>query len=290
MRLPPPRQVATTILVQRSGALGDVVLTTPVIRRLRRENPAARIGVLTGYAEVFDNSPHLIGGSAPNAPSLVKHIQLDGAYELLPNMHIVEAYMLETFGDTGDALDRQQELFYRPITMYERHKRYVAVHAAVAGWTNRSLPRETWRAVVNGLRKAGFNPILVGSPRDELFDVDGAITFYNGNILAQAAVIDACACFVGSDSGVLHIAGATNTPIVGVFTCAQAETRLPWRNGVLGRACVAITPDIACAGCLARRPPPVTTEHCERGDTACVTMVKADEIIEAVISIISLTH
>ena len=35
------------ISVRRTGAFGDVIDTTPVIRRLRQENPDAEIDVLT---------------------------------------------------------------------------------------------------------------------------------------------------------------------------------------------------------------------------------------------------
>ncbi len=279
----------TTIIVQRSGALGDVVLTTPIVRRLRRENPNARLGVLTGYSDVFHHNPYLLGGFHGTSPSLVRHVQLDGAYETFPNMHIVEAYFLEAFGDTGDPWDRQQELFFHPVPLFDKALRPVAVHAAVAGWRNRSLPRETWVAVVRGLQKAGFAPVMIGSERDTLDGVD-ALTFYNSNVMMQASLIDNCVAFIGSDSGLLHVAGATQTPIVCAFTCAKPHTRLPWRQGTLGRDCIAIMPDIACVGCLARRPPPVTTEFCERGDNACVGLVNAEEIIESTLALISLTH
>jgi ADP-heptose:LPS heptosyltransferase len=37
----------TSILVRRTGAFGDVIDTTPVVRRLREENPDAEIDVDT---------------------------------------------------------------------------------------------------------------------------------------------------------------------------------------------------------------------------------------------------
>ena len=49
------------ILVRRTGAFGDVICTTPVVRRLRQENPDSEIDVDTQYPQVFLNSPHSIG-------------------------------------------------------------------------------------------------------------------------------------------------------------------------------------------------------------------------------------
>ena len=56
--------IVTSILVRRTGAFGDVIDTTPVVRRLRQENPDAEIDVDTQYPHVFLNSPHRIGFSA----------------------------------------------------------------------------------------------------------------------------------------------------------------------------------------------------------------------------------
>lgn len=273
-----------SIIVRRSGALGDVVLTTPIVRRLRRENPTANIAVITNFPDVFRYSQRNIT-SFPLDLVVNRLIDLDFCYEEQPDLHIVQAYMLEAFDDLGDPADFQQELFFPKRTMFSYDRKFVAVHAAVAGWANRTLPRATWREVVTGLRKAGLWPILVGSPRDDIPDSD-TTRFFSTDILAQAGLIDGCAAFVGSDSGLAHIAGSTNTPIVTVFTCARPETRLPWRNGILGWNCTALVPDIPCVGCLARRLPPVTSEFCERGDNVCVTLIKPDEIIEAVIKIV----
>src|SRR3954471_15411451 len=271
-----------SIVVQRAGALGDVILTTPIIRRLRRENPTTRINVVTGYPDVFRNSPYL---DVPLHSPLARKINLDLVYERWPGLHIVQAYMEHVFGDPGEPDDLQQELFFGRPTVFSHGRHYVAVHAAVAGWANRTLPRATWRAVVAGLIKAGLWPVLVGSPRDDIPQCD-VTRFHSTDIMAQARLIAGCAAFVGSDSGLLHVAGATEVPIVGVFTCATAHTRLPWRHGQLGWRCIPVVPDLDCVGCQARRPAPVTDEHCERGDTACVEMVSASTIVAAVVAAI----
>lgn len=272
------------ILVRRAGALGDVILATPVVRRLRRENSEAEIVVQTAYPNVFRNNPHVT--REPSDGNFDRIIDLDLAYERRPAMHIVEAYMLEAFGDCGEPVDRTQELFYdRRPRLPLGGRPCVAVHAAKAGWRNRTLPEATWLEVCARLKAEGLQPILVGSARDAL-PTAGCPSFHVPDILAQTQVIASCACFVGSDSGLLHAAGATETPIVGIFTCARPERRLPYRDGVRGLRCKAVVPYIDCIGCLERRVPPVTTEACERGDVACVGKVKPEAIVHAVMQLL----
>jgi ADP-heptose:LPS heptosyltransferase len=253
-------------------------------------HPDAEIVVQTAYPDVFRWNPNVdqVVSGAPDG-SFYRMIDLDLAYEKLPNLHIVEAYMEEAFGDVGRREDLQQELFTTKVLsppLFGDRKRYVAVHATVAGWANRTLSRSTWTEVIKLLRAAGLWPILVGSPRDDLPSL--AVTrFITTDIAALVALISGVGCFVGSDSGVLHVAGATDTPIVGVFTCAKPDTRLPIRGGIIGKDCRAIEPDLDCKGCLARRPPPVTAEFCERGDNACVDVIQAADIADAVFDLIN---
>ena len=278
------------ILVRRIGALGDVILTTPIIRRLREENPGADIGVQTAYPDVFKNSPHRLVMAHPVNPPYAWTLEggvdrlfdLDLAYEVKPHKHIVQAYMMSVFGDNGEPEQLQQEIFFRPTLKFNSAKRVIALHAAKAGWRNRTLPERTWLSVIEKLRGlGGYEVVLVGTGKDALPKSKCAV-YLTGDIAAQTAFISRCAAFIGSDSALIHAAGATDVPIVGVFTSALADTRLPWRKGIPQHRCVPVLPrDMPCFGCLTRRPAPVTTEFCERGDTACVDAVWAEDIVDA---------
>lgn len=49
------------VLLWKSGALGDVIMTTPLVRQLRRQLPGARIDYLVGHSfrAVLEGNPHL---------------------------------------------------------------------------------------------------------------------------------------------------------------------------------------------------------------------------------------
>jgi len=277
------------ILVRRLGALGDVVLTTPVIRRLRRENPDIEIGVQTGYPDVFRNSPHRLTVFQPGPlpypwtpqGGLDHTIELDLAYERRPDMHIVRAFMLAAFDDEGDPADHRQEIFPGGVSPFFGDQKVVAIHAAKAGWRSRTLPEATWIAVVEGIRERGMFPLMVGSMRDSAPKVKAA-AFHLHDIMSQVRIIDRCTCFIGSDSGLMHVAATTDVPIVCAFTSAAAELRMPRRYGRLDWRFEAVTPPLECIGCLARAPVPTTSEPaCERGDFVCTTAVTADMLLAA---------
>jgi ADP-heptose:LPS heptosyltransferase len=131
---------------------------------------------------------------------------------------------------------------------------------------------------------------MVGTNMDRL-DTSLASACLVPDIHVQAKLIASCKVFVGSDSGLLHVAGTTRTPIVGVFTSVHPWLRLPYRARVpggratMGYDCIAVTPrDLMCLGCQARAPIPSTGESCERGDIACVDRIDPNDIVNAVLA------
>ena len=265
-----------------------MILTTPVVRRLRLENPGAEIGVQTAYPDVFRNSPHKVATLDPgNLPypwtergGCDRTMDLDLVYERQPRTHIVQAYMEAAFGllNAGLPATWQQEISYDPPAAMP--KGVVAVHAARTGWRNRTLPAATWFAVTVLLRREGWFPLLVGGSHETVPEARAASAL-GASLHAQVAMISRCAAFIGSDSALLHAAGATDVPIVGVFTSVRPEVRLPWRRGQLGWNCEAVMPLLECVGCHADQPVPSTTESCARGDLACVKTVQAEDIVAA---------
>lgn len=270
----------TIVVVRRTGALGDVVLTTPVIRHIRAElGPEATIIVETTYSSVFSHSPHkveslLFSGDRPRGTTL---IDLDLAYELRPKMHIVAAYseVLEAAGFPPIPEDRRlQEMF--PNQRISFGEPTVAVHAA-RSWENRTLPTTFWLDTTSLLRQVGYRVVFVGTDRDQLTG-----PHCNQSLNYTAGMLARCAAFLGSDSSLLHVAAAVGCPVVGLFTSVRPEYRMP-----LGGPGVALIPaGLPCWGCLERALVPTTNlKICERGDTACIWRFNPAEVVTAVQSI-----
>ena len=86
------------------------------------------------------------------------------------------------------------------------------------------------------------------------------------------ALIDRAALYIGGDSGPLHIAATTRTPIVALFGPTLPDRSMPWRDPAIG----AIAVD---AGALPCRP--CHQRHCVPGDFRCLTAISPTMVITA---------
>lgn len=130
----------------------------------------------------------------------------------------------------------------------------VVIHAGSGGYSRaRRWPAERFAAVARALREAyKAEIVLVGQAEDDAHQVDaalkqGAINLVGRTSLPQlAAVIARADLFIGADSGVMHIAAATGTPVVSIFGPSNPAAWRPWTVG--GHAAV-ISSGVECSPC-----------------------------------------
>lgn len=272
------------ILVKRSGALGDVLMTTPIVERLRMENPVAEIDVETGCQEVYRHNAAVNTVRGFNNGGYDRVIDLDMAYEQNPRNHVVNAYMLKAFGDTDGNKSIQFSYDRGSMKLPVDPKKLIAIHPAVA-WRNRTMSRLFWELAIERITERGYSVVVLGSARDHQFATVPRIYSMSGKtgLRETADIINQCAAFICSDSALLHLAGATDTPIIAIFTCVRAEYRVPWRNGALGHKVLPFTPKMDCYGCLADAPAPVTHLDCRLGTNACTEAISAVAVADAAV-------
>jgi ADP-heptose:LPS heptosyltransferase len=81
--------------------------------------------------------------------------------------------------------------------------------------------------------------------------------------------------FIGIDSGLLHAAGATGTPTVGLFGAINPKLRLPPETPSF-----AVTSGVPCLGCHHRLPRLHWQEGCPN-DLQCMTTLSAENVFGA---------
>jgi len=270
------------ILVIRQLALGDVLLTTPIIRKLFNDYAGqCTIDVITKRPEVFVGNHWVHEVFTPetfskNYGEYDKVINLDLAYEKQPGLHIVDAYSLYAHGHALPEDEKRlelnnsihQKLFTMTHVAQEIGGRYVVIHMRHDTWPSRNLSQETWKQVVDTLlAETDYKIVQVGSTHEISFDHNPRLLNYLGKhtIHELKEVIEQAELYVGIDSGTLHIAATTDTPIVSFFTSAHHDLRKPLGRGK-NAIFKAITPDLACYGCQRRYAPPITGVICDQGD------------------------
>ena len=115
------------------------------------------------------------------------------------------------------------------------------------------------RAIV--ARVSGRGQAAGGEVAHGLFDVQEL------RVLAARAAV-----YIGGDSGPLHIAATTRTPIVALFGPTLAERSIPWRD----RRWFAEGVDPGSLPCR-----PCRQKRCEPGDFRCLTGIGADRVAAA---------
>lgn len=101
---------------------------------------------------------------------------------------------------------------------------------------------------------------------------DGIVSMGEFDLAELRAVIDRAALYIGGDSGPLHIASTTRTPVVALFGPTLPERSLPWRDPAIGAIAVDGGP-LPCRPCHQR--------HCVPGDFRCLTAISPTMVVQA---------
>jgi heptosyltransferase-1 len=146
-----------------------------------------------------------------------------------------------------------------------------------AAWPNKRWPPQSFAAVARFIHeKLGWTPIVLWGPGEE--SIAQEICNASGGVARPApsttlgdlvAIARAAKLFVSGDTGPLHIAGATGTPIVALFGPTS-----PARNGPWDDLDVSISRYDECA-CHYKR-------ECRRPGSWCLAQISVDDVTRAI--------
>ena len=164
----------------------------------------------------------------------------------------------------------------------------VVIHVS-AGNVFRRWPRESFEALVATLarRDPSRRIVLTSGPSDaraaraiadaarmDLGPLAAAVTEIGEFDLADLhALIGHASMYIGGDSGPLHVAATTRTPIVALFGPTLPERSMPWRDPRWPAEAVDAGP-LPCRPCRQR--------VCEPGDFRCLTRISVEAVAGAV--------
>ncbi len=284
------RSFQPTFVVRRQGALGDVLLITPIIDALAKRYPGSPIYVETQAVDIFLNNPNVTGAVRGEwRPPGHVLINLDMSYECMPGMHIVEAYRRTASDIIGDELqvERVTSMPLSDGTAWEspfKSCQWVALHCEPTTWVGKNWPADRWAEIIQWLVDQGICVMLVGTSR--LFHYP-AKHKYVADIRTMTSPMDLASAihgadlFIGHDSFPLHVAQAQGVPAVGLFGATRSEFIL-----TDGSPSVGINGVAPCAG-ERHRVSGVTYTSC---DGSCMRSISVEQVKEAVLSLIAKTE
>jgi len=286
------------ILIRRRAAIGDTIMSTGVVREVKRRYGNCNIDVATEFIEVYRNNPHIrniyLPHAMPDVADYDVYINLDDAYEQNPTQHYVDSMFHRAFGDTFRNLDQRVELWpseedRREVVqdLEDLGQQFIVVHMRQWHWASKNISTDTWFEVFGLLfeQRTDFTIVCVGGENDFavsdhplIFDARGR---YNSQQLKY--LCDHARAFVGIDSGPFQCAAASNTHIVALLTHLRPECILPYRRHEMGYNCTAIQTLEDCAGCNDHQVRPVRQLVCKKQTYPCTSNWDTQRIADTIL-------
>ena len=131
---------------------------------------------------------------------------------------------------------------------------YVVIHPGSGGYSKaRRWRPERFAALAQVLQQTlGAQVILVGKRDDDTHVIaqllnGNSVDLVDKTTLPQLAdIIARSDLFIGADSGVMHIAAATGTPVIGIFGPSNSQAWRPW---AIGARSTVLRSGVECSPC-----------------------------------------
>lgn len=249
--------------VSVGGGLGDQIETEPVIREIKRLYPNDEIVVASHWPELFEDLDYEVTSIDIRKPVLDAN-EFSAVFHTYANPD-QEAwkYMTHVFAHSTDFASqlairrvlppekKRVQLRYTESQLAsveakmgsnkETWNTYICVHPG-RSWRTKTMPPEYWSKLVFGLNEF-TKVVLIGKDGKELqgiLDIDlsqspNVIDMRDKLSLKETlALLDNTFGLVTNDSAPLHLAGATDAWIFGVYTAKHAALVTPYRNQMQG--------------------------------------------------------
>jgi len=268
------RQAPREIRVDLRWRLGDEIMALPIYQALRERHPQCRVSVLCNYPDLLRDNPYAAPAD-PHGPAPDRIIDLRSGPR--------HAYRLAHYARlAGVPLPTARPCLYyqdwHAPQLDDIGDRFVAV-AAGASWPTKRWPDTRWRAVCRTVQDLGYRVVELGHA-DEQIGV-GLSLAGRTSIREAACVLHSARLLVTCDSGLMHLALASGTPVLALFGPTDPDILI--RNEPLLHV---IRSTLECRGCWNHRKKPFTPGTCpesnERiapGRTPCMEQISAEEVL-----------
>jgi ADP-heptose:LPS heptosyltransferase len=225
------------LVIKRTGSLGQVIWTTPVVEQIKNNNPGKNLCVVTDKGEVFINNPYADVVVTEAWPGQVD-IDLNLAEKPGEPVHVLEAYKRKA---GLKQVTPQPRLFLsEAFTAFAKRiqaeaKRVIACHP-LASPPERVWPEKNWLELIEKLKQE-YSVVLVGDKKDFNVKASEVQSFLEEglHLFTTAAIIARADLFVGPEaSDLCDVAAAVQVPCVILLGAVPAQERLPQTDESIG--------------------------------------------------------
>jgi len=219
------------------NGLGDLICATPTIRKLS-ESYAKNILVISKMPEIFKNNPYVeksLKASSVDMEYIKQNYIVHNSFylvgkkdergiEMKHNMMDIRQFHAIHLGFMLS--EGEMSCIYNPTEEQKNNidGKYVVIHP-VNSWPNRTWSEENWIKLSDELVEMGYKVVAVGKDSSEtgFFNVNKPVHQVNDkviNLLNKTSIsetwhlINNAAAVITMDSGILHLAGTTDTTII----------------------------------------------------------------------------
>jgi len=242
--------------LSEAKAIGDTLCSTPVLRKLY-DSYNSKIVVVTNFPELFKNHPlveKVYQSSSINRDFINFNFITHNSFyengqknsrgiEFKHNRIDIRQYHAIKL---GFMLTKDEMLLeytpdeYEPINKLP--EKFVLIHP-VQNWPSRTWDAVKWMELTKRLNEQNISVVSIGKDSSEVgffnvkkpifnFEIKNGINLMNKTTLNQSwHLINKSMCFITMDSGLLHLAGTTDTDILQLGSSINKEFRAPYRNG-----------------------------------------------------------
>lgn len=251
----------TPALLINTSAVGDVLCATPTIRKMA-EVYQSKVFVISGNPEVLKNNPHISENkhfSEVNIPEIKQNYDLQSTFDMLGKRDTRGVEFKHAMCDIRQFHAKDLGFMLRPDELHcEFHptegsdsflsdlsipERYVVIHP-VQSWESRTWGKRNWQMFCDEMARLNVFVVAVGKNAAEFtdhlsqdkptFDIDlkFGLDLANQTTLEQTwHILNRATIVFTMDSGILHLAGTTDTHIMQLGSSVDPVFRAPYRKG-----------------------------------------------------------
>jgi len=303
------------VIVCRFAGIGDVVCTLPMCDDVRRRHPGKLLVFITSAVcrevVILSRSADLVYANRSwvypfTMPAKVKLFGLvdtiynpqtagERVYKGGMTRHLIE----DLAGSCGFTVTARQPKLYPSLGLIEKTRLAYGLDCKTTGqrlliginpgpnWRVKEWDASKWQRLINKIHSE-YDAVIIqfgtnkgdgSSEYDNLTGVKSLASRLGGAEIV--ALIASCDLMISIDSGPVHVAGAVDTPVIGLFGPLNPILILPPDSPALG-----LCSDVPCLFCFNRTPVINWLSGCPN-DIACMEKLDDQTVFEAVKSMLA---